>query len=159
MKLTRRQLRKIITEASDDMWAAGMGDYEEEQKYSKLAAMIAPYNLGTDAEGEFYMLVDRGMDPEGALKAVTASDMFDDEDYNDYDLERDQAFEHVSASVESFLEQYPDLVDIRGMVEHSLSTGDPNNHNEQMMKIGARLAMMAKRYPRMAQAMLEELQD
>jgi len=159
MKLTRRQLRKIITEASDDMWAAGMGDYEEEQKYSKLAAMIAPYNLGTDAEGEFYMLVDRGMDPEGALKAVTASDMFDDEDYNDYDLERDQAFEHVPAGIESFLEQYPDLVDIRGMVEHSLSTGDPNNHNEQMMKIGARLAMMAKRYPRMAQAMLEELQD
>jgi hypothetical protein len=28
-----------------------------------------------------------------------------------------------------------------------------------MMKIGARLALMAKRYPEMAQAMLEELQD
>ena len=159
MKLTRRELRNIIAEASDEMWAAGLGDYEEEQKYSELAAMIAPYNLGTDAEGEFYMLVDSGMNPEEALKSVTADDMFDDEDYDDYDLEREQAFENVPDYVDKFLRNYPDLVDIRGMVEHSLSTGNPDNHDEQMMKIGARLAMMAKRYPRMAQAMLEELQD
>ena len=30
---------------------------------------------------------------------------------------------------------------------------------EQMIKIGTRLALMAKRCPEMAQAMLEELQD
>ena len=45
------------------------------------------------------------------------------------------------------------------MVEHALTTGDPDDENEQMMKIGARLAMMAKSYPEMAEAMLEELQD
>ena len=141
MKLSRRDLRKIITEASE------------------LAAMIAPYNLGADAEGEFYMLVNSGMDPEEALKSVTASDMFDDEDYDDYDLEREQAFESVSDDVDKFLRNYPDLVDIRGMVEHSLSTGNPDNHDEQMMKIGARLAMLAKRHPKMLVAMRAEILD
>lgn len=84
----------------------------------------------------------------------------DDDSYEDeFDYGRDQAFEHVPQAVESFLQKYPDLVDIRGMVEHALTTGDPDDENEQMMKIGARLAMMAKSYPEMAEAMLEELQD
>jgi hypothetical protein len=43
--------------------------------------------------------------------------------------------------------------------QFGLSTGNPEDLGEQMMKIGARLALMAKRYPEMAQAMLEELQD
>ena len=124
MKITRRELRRMISEASDEMWAAGQSDYEEQQ-------------------------------------ALMQSDEFHNgyDDYDDRDYERDQAFEDVPANVESFLQQYPGLVDIRGMVEHCLTTGDPNNHNEQMMKIGARLAKMAKKYPEMAGAMLEELQD
>ena len=125
MRITRRELRRMISEASDEMWAAGQSDYEEQQ-------------------------------------ALMQSDEFNDDyndDYDDRDYERDQAFEDVPANVESFLQQYPDLVDIRGMVEHCLTTGDPDDHNEQMIKIGARLAMMAKQYPEMAEAMLEELQD
>lgn len=130
MKITRSELRRMISEASDEMWAAGQSDYEEQQ------ALMQSDEFHDDYEDDDYY-----------------------DDYDDRDYERDQAFEEVPANVESFLQQYPDLVDIRGMVEHCLSTGDPNDHNEQMEKIGARLAMMAKRYPEMAEAMLEELQD
>ena len=31
MKITRRELRRMISEASDEMWAAGQPDYEEQQ--------------------------------------------------------------------------------------------------------------------------------
>jgi len=31
MKITRSELRRMISEASDEMWAAGQSDYEEQQ--------------------------------------------------------------------------------------------------------------------------------
>ncbi len=96
-----------------------------------------------------------GQDEYEEQQSLLQSEEFND----DYDMEREEAFEDVPQVVEKFLEKYPDLTDIRGMVEHALSTGNPEDLGEQMMKIGARLALMAKRYPEMAQAMLEELQD
>jgi len=124
MKISRSELRKIIAEASHEMWMDGQDEYEEQQSL---------------------------------LQSEEFNDDYDD--YDDYDMEREKAFEDVPQVVEKFLEKYPDLTDIRGAVEHALSTGNPEDLGEQMMKIGARLALMAKRYPEMAQAMLEELQD
>jgi len=42
-------------------------------------------------------------------------------------MEREEAFDDVPQVVEKFLEKYPDLTDIRGMVEHALSTGNPED--------------------------------
>ncbi|MBW2993972.1 hypothetical protein KY315_00960 [Candidatus Woesearchaeota archaeon] len=144
MKITRRQIRAIIAEAYRDDREAfyDSGEHEEQQDLAR-------------KEAEFQMMTQSGMDPEDAYGRISDDDLYTDE----IDYERDQAFEHVPQAVESFLQKYPDLTYIRGMVEHSLSTGDPDDENEQMMKIGARLALMAKRYPEMAEAMLEELQD
>ena len=144
MKITRRLLRSMIAEAyrAEREQYYDSGEYEGQQDLSR-------------REAEFQMMTQSGMDPEDAYGRLSDDDLYADE----LDYERDQAFEHVPAAVEKFLQKYPDLTDIRGMVEHSLSTGNPDDENEQMMKIGARLALMAKSYPEMAEAMLEELQD
>jgi len=144
MKITRRALRSMIAEAyrTEREQFYDAGEYEEQQDLAS-------------REAEFQMMTQSGMDPEDAYDRMSDDDLYADE----FDYGRDQAFEHVPAAVESFLQKYPDLTDIRGMVEHSLSTGNPDDESEQMMKIGARLALMAKRYPEMARAMLEELQD
>lgn len=156
MKIKKSQLKRILSEAASEAMI---------QKY------VTEYMLGMDQEGKFRMLVQQGMAPEEAIRKVASEDMFDEDDYEDYDDEyddlyddyedeRDEDFEHVDDVTKRFLEKHPALADIEGMIGWSLTTGRRDNEDEIMRKIGARLAYMAKtNYPVMAKAMLEELQD
>lgn len=71
MNITRKNLRILITEAVSE---------ELLKKY------VDEYRLGMDQEGEFRMLVQRGMDPLAAIKSVSSEDLFDDEEDTDPDL-------------------------------------------------------------------------
>ena len=68
MSISRKELRTIISEAVSEAMI---------QKYA------TEYMLGMDQEGEFRMLVQKGMDPKTAIQKVVSPDMFDGDNADD----------------------------------------------------------------------------
>jgi hypothetical protein len=181
MKITRRQLRKIIAEAAGEI----------DPKMESILDMLRQSNLGPEQEGEFLTMVrDQKMSPkdaEEAFKKILASyeeeaddyemkpkdaeeaDDYDssyDDYYNSYDYdpsydtddyERSSMNDTLSSDVENFLNEHPGLSSFQPLVEMALRTGDPKNYDEQLMKIGSQIGQIAKNYDSMSEAIMNEL--
>ena len=145
MRLKRSQIKKIILEAIE--------------------------NLGMDQEGEYGMLIAKGMSHDEAMRIV-APGMFEEEDDENepWDGDADDWYEerHIEDQdlggddiVKTFITRHPHLAGLEVIVSQALTTGvtDASADAEQLVKIGSMLARIAKADMDIMTGMVGELGD
>ena len=143
MRLKRSQIKKIILEAIE--------------------------NLGMDQEGEYEMLIAKGMSHDDAMRVV-APGMFDEDEDEAWDEDADDWYEerHIEDQdlggddiVKIFIDRHPHLAGLEAIVSQALTTGvtDGGGDKEQLGKIGSALARIAKADADIMGGMIGELAD